>query len=107
MTDVEVLEDWGVSLREDELVREFFVADVDEKAGFIAITSQRFIFAAGTGNGSSVIQEHLLSAARDAEIVRRGLRRSLRVTWHGAESLIRTFDRSDLSRLQHYLNARA
>jgi hypothetical protein len=101
-SDVEVLEGWGVELREDEIVSEFFVADIDGKTGFLVITSRRFIFVADTGKGLEVIQEHLLSAARNIEVVRRGLTQKLRVTWHGAESLI-GLDRRALERVQQYV----
>jgi hypothetical protein len=83
------------------------VADVDERPGFITITSQRFIFVADTGSGLSVVKDHLLSAARNVELIRRGMRHRLRVTWHGDESLIVTPDRKSLARLQHYLEDRA
>jgi hypothetical protein len=107
MTTEEILEEWGVQLRADELPGEMFVADVDERPGFITITSQRFIFVADTGSGLSVVQENLLSAARNVELIRRGMRHKLRVTWHGAESLIVTPDRKSLARLQHYLEDHA
>jgi len=107
MTTEEILEEWGVQLRADELPGEMFVADVDERPGFITITSQRFIFVADTGTGLSVVQDHLLSAARNVELIRRGMRHRLRVTWHGDESLIVTPDRKSLARLQHYLEDRA
>jgi hypothetical protein len=107
MTTEEILEEWGVQLRADELPGEMFVADVDERPGFITITSQRFIFVADTGSGLSVVQDHLLSAARNVELIRRGMRHRLRVTWHGDESLIVTPDRKSLARLQHYLEDRA
>jgi hypothetical protein len=103
MSDVEILEGWGVELREDELISDFFVADVDDRTGFLAVTSQRFIFAADTGRGLTIVQEHLLSAASNVELVRRGFRHKLRVTWHGVESLIGTPDRKALSRLQDHL----
>ena len=107
MTTEEILEEWGVRLREDELPGEMFVADVDERPGFVAITSQRFIFVADTGEGLSVVQDYLLSAARNVEFIRRGMRHKLRVTWHGKENLIVTPDRKSLSRLHHYLTDRA
>ncbi|MGZ4249515.1 MAG: hypothetical protein ACXVUE_14555 [Solirubrobacteraceae bacterium] len=103
MTSEEILEEWGVKLRADESPGEMFVADVDDTPGFIAITSQRFIFVADTGKGLSVVQEHLLSAARNVQLIRRGMRHRLRVTWHGADSLIVTPDRKSLARLQQFL----
>jgi hypothetical protein len=107
MTTGEILEEWGVQLRDDELPGELFVADVDEKPGFVAITSQRFIFVADTGRGLSVVHEHLLSAARNVQPLRRGVRHKLRVTWHGTDSLIVTPDRKALERLQHHLERHA
>jgi hypothetical protein len=107
MTSGEILEEWGVQLRDDELPGELFVADVDDRPGFVAVTSQRFIFVSDTGRGLSVVQQQLLSAARNVQVLRRGIRHKLRVTWHGAESLIVTPDRKALSRLQHHLQRHA
>jgi hypothetical protein len=103
MSGVEVLEGWGVELDEEERVEEFFVADVNGEAGFLAITSERFIFVASRGQGSTVVHDHLLSAARDVEVVRRGLGRKLRVSWHGAETLVGGLDRKAVMRLRHLL----
>ena len=107
MTTEEILEEWGVRLRQDELPGEMFVADVDERPGFVTITSQRFIFVADTGKGLSVVHDNLLSAARNVELLRRGMRQRLRVTWHGTDSVIVTPDRKSLARLQYYLEDRA
>ena len=106
MSGAEVLEGWGVELDEEERVEEFFVADVDDEGGFLAITSQRFIFVADRGRGSTVVHEYMLSAARNVEIVRRGVRQRLRVTWHGAETLVGGLDRKAMARLQHRLQER-
>jgi len=99
----EILEGWGVELGEDEDVSEFLIADIDGKTGFLAVTTQRFIFAAQSGKGLGVVQEHLLSAARNVELVRRRRRAKIRVTWHGSESTIGILDREALSRLQAIL----
>lgn len=106
MSGVEILEGWGVPLDEEERIDEFFVAEVDDQGGFLAITSQRFIFVADSGKGPTVVHEYLLSAAGDVELVRRGLRHKLRVTWHGAETLVSGLDRKALARLQQLLRAR-
>lgn len=106
VTPAEVLEGWGIEVDEDEQVEEFFVAEVDDIAGFLAITSQRFIFVANTGKGSTVLHEYMLSAPRNVEVVRRGLRTKLRVTWHGAESLIGGLDRKSIERLKDHLQVR-
>jgi hypothetical protein len=103
MTGAQVLEGWGVELDEEERVEEFFVADVDDEAGFLAITTERFIFVADRGNRSTVIHDHRLSAARHVELVRRGLRQRVRVTWHGAESLVGGLDKKATARLEHHL----
>jgi hypothetical protein len=106
MSGVEVLKGWGVELDEEEGIEEFLVADVDDEGGFLAITSQRFIFVADRGRGSKVVHEYLLSAARDVEIVRRGVRQRLRVTWHGAEIFVSGLDRKAMARLEHRLQER-
>jgi hypothetical protein len=102
----EALDDWGVELREDELVWEFLVADVDGRTGFVAVTSQRFIFVTRIGRELGVAQEHLLSTARDVELIRRGMRHKLHVAWNGSETLIGASDRHSLSRLQELLGGR-
>jgi hypothetical protein len=106
MTGPEILEGWGVELDEDERIEEFFVAEVDGEAGFLAITNQRFIFVSDRGSGHTVVHDHLLSAARNVEPVRRGLVRKLRVTWHGTESLVGGIDRKAMARLEHHLQDR-
>lgn len=106
LSGVELLEGWGVELHEEERIEEFFVADVDDSAGFLAITTQRFIFVVYTGKEPTVVHEYLLSAARNVELVRSGLRRKLRVGWHGADSLVGGLDRKDLARLQRLLEER-
>jgi hypothetical protein len=106
MSGVEVLEGWGVELDAEERIEEFFVADVDDESGFLAITSRRFIFVADGGKGPTIVHEHLLSAAREVELVRRGLRHKLRVSWHGAESFVGGLDRKTVARLQHHLQDR-
>jgi hypothetical protein len=98
-----ILEDWGVELGEDERINDFLLAEIDGRTGFLAITSQRFIFATNTGRRLSVVQEHLLSAARDVELVGRRRRPKLRVTWHGAESVIEALDHDAAVRLQDHL----
>jgi hypothetical protein len=106
VTGAQILEEWGVELDEEERIEEFFVADVDDEAGFLAITTERFIFVADRGKGSTVVHDHLLSAARDVELVRRGLRQRLRVSWHGAESLVGGLDKKATARLEHHLRDR-
>ena len=106
MTGAEVLEGWGVELDAEERIEDFFVADVDGEAGFLAITNERFIFVADPGKGSTIVHEHLLSAARNVELVRSGLRHRLRVTWEGRESLVGGLDRKSTARLEHHLRDR-
>ena len=98
-----ILEGWGVELAEEEGVDDFLIADIDGTTGFVAITTQRFIFAANTGRGVSVLQEHLLSAARNVELVGRRRKPKLHVSWHGSESVIGVLDRDALTRLEQRL----
>jgi hypothetical protein len=99
----EILEGWAVELGEDEDIREFLIADVDGTTGFLAVTTQRFIFAAGSGKALRVVEEHLLSAARNVELVGRRRRQKIRVTWHGSASTIGVLDRDALPRLHEIL----
>jgi hypothetical protein len=98
-----LLEGWGVELAEDEGVEEFLMAEIDGKTGFVAVTNQRFIFAAHAGREVTVVQEHLLSAARNVELVGRRRKQKLRVSWHGSDSLIWVPDRDAFARLQRKL----
>jgi len=100
-----ILENWGVELAQDEGVEDFLIADVDGTTGFVAITTQRFLFAANTGRGVSVLQEHLLSAARNVELIGRRRKPKLRVSWHGTESVIGVLERDALARLEQHLTA--
>lgn len=101
----EALKAWGVELGEEELVRDFLLAEIDGRTGFVAITSERFIFAAHTGRGLAVVQENLLSAAHNVERAGRRRKHKLRVTWHGSESLIQVPDQDALLRLERHLAA--
>ena len=98
-----ILEGWGVELGEEELISDFMLAEIDGDTGFLAITSRRFIFATHTGRAVTVVQEHLLSAARNVEVFGRRRRQKLRVTWHGAPSVIGAPDQEAMSRLQQHL----
>ena len=100
-----ILEDWGVALGEDEPVNDFILAEVDGRTGFLAITSQRFIFATNTGRKVTVVEEHLLSSARDVELIGRRRWQKLRVSWHGVASVISVPDRDALARLHRRLTA--
>ncbi len=100
-----ILEGWGVELGEEEVISDFILAEIDGSTGFLAITSQRFIFATHTGRAVSVVQEHLLSSARNVEVFGRRRRQKLRVTWHGVASVISVPDRDALPRLQQHLTA--
>jgi hypothetical protein len=102
----EVLEGWGVELGEEERVEEFFAAEVDDSAGFLAITSQRFIFVSDISKGPRRVREYPLSAVRNVEQIRQGLRLKLRITWPGAESLVGGLDRKGIARLEHHLQDR-
>lgn len=99
----DILERWGVELAENEDISEFLIAEIDGTTGFLALTTQRFLFAAGSGKDLRVVQEHLLSAARNVELVGRRRRAKIRVTWHGSESTIGVLDRDALPRLHEIL----
>jgi hypothetical protein len=101
----EMLEEWGVELAEDEVVGDFLLAEIDGKTGFVAVTTHRFIFAATKRREVTVVQEHLLSAARNVELVGRRRKQRLRVTWHGSDSLIWVPDPDALERLHRALVA--
>ena len=99
----EMLEEWGVALADGEAVDDFLLAEIDGKTGFVALTSHRFIFAATKRREVTVVQEHLLSAARNVELVGGRRRQRLRVSWHGYDSLIWVPDRDAFERLHRKL----
>jgi hypothetical protein len=96
----EILADWGIELGRDERVREFLVAKVDGQAGFVAVTSERFVFAAHQGRSTGVSVERRLRAVRGAEVVKRGRSHQLIVRWEAAaEMVISGADRGALQSL--------
>ncbi|HEY2655856.1 MAG TPA: hypothetical protein VGI55_08710 [Solirubrobacteraceae bacterium] len=99
----EMLEEWGVALAPNEAVDDFLLAEVDGRSGFVAVTTHRFIFAETRRREPTVIEEHLLSAARNVEPVGRLRRQRLRVTWHGTDSHIFVPDRDAFARLHRKL----
>lgn len=99
----EMLDEWGVELAEDEVVDDFLLAEIDGETGFITITSRRFMFASGKRREVTVVHEHLLSAARNVEVVGRRRKQRLRVSWHGSGSLIWVPDRDAFERLHRKL----
>ncbi|HTT28599.1 MAG TPA: hypothetical protein VMG37_09330 [Solirubrobacteraceae bacterium] len=96
----EMLSEWGIELAEDEAVDDFLLAEIDGKTGFVAVTSHRFIFAAPKRREPTVVEEHLLSAARNVELVGRRRKQRLSVNWHGSESLIWVPDADAFARLE-------
>jgi hypothetical protein len=101
----EMLGEWGIELAEDETVDDFLLAEIDGNTGFVAVTSHRFIFAAPKRREPTVVEEHLLSAARNVELVGRRRKQRLRVNWHGTDSLIWIPDADSFERLQARLTA--
>ena len=95
----EMLNEWGIELAEDEVVDDFLLAEIDGRTGFVAVTTHRFIFAAPKRREPTVVQEHLLSAARNVELVGRRRKQRLRVNWHGSESVIWVPDQDAFARL--------
>jgi hypothetical protein len=99
----EALGNWGIALEESELVWEFVLGDVDGKAGYIAVTNARFIFLARSGRGLTVARDERLIDVRNVELVRRGRRPELVITWTESESVLHTTDKAALPRVQELL----
>lgn len=102
----EALDGWGVELGASEVVHDFFAADVNGQSGFLAVTTDRIIFVVGTRGRLRVLREHPLGGAANVELLRRGLRSQLRISWDDAEMLIWGPDRGSLTRLQQHLQGR-
>ncbi len=102
-----LLEEWGVELAEDEGIEEFLMAEINGEPGFVAVTTQRFICATHTQRKAAVVQEYLLAAARNVELVGRRRKQKLRVSWHGSDSLIWVPDKDAFARLHRLLAGHA
>jgi hypothetical protein len=102
----DVLDELGIVLAPDERVDEFLLAEVNGTNGFAVLTNRRFIFsthAHARGRGG-ISREQPLSALR-ADLVKRGRRRSLRLSWDGGEMVVEAPDRTALDRWQQKLAA--
>jgi hypothetical protein len=101
----ELLAGWGIPLRANEEISEFVTAELDDRMGFLAVTTERIIFVPHGSRraGAAEVEEHLLYAARNVELVRSGLGHKLRVSWHGRERLIGGLTREALTRIRDLL----
>ncbi len=98
----EMLAGWGVGLAGGESVTEFLAVQADEVGGFVAVTTERFIFVPQTAQGPGFAQEHRLSALRGAQLAGRGLRQRLHLAWDRSDMVI-TAPRDTLARLAQRL----
>ncbi len=102
-TVAEALSGWGIALQGGESVTVFCLGEVDGVTGFLALTNRRVIFVAGTGERAGVRREHPLDEVGAVRPFRRRLRRLLRVTCAGAETVIGAPDRRTLDELEQAL----
>jgi len=108
----EVLDSLGVQLASDEHVAQFLFAEIEGAAGYVLLTNVRFLFVPDTaarsarppGSTSGRI-ERSLDTLREAELVGRGRRQRLLVTWESSQTLITAFDRAVLAQLERRLRA--
>ena len=105
-TSREALEAWGVELLEEESVAEFAMADVDKQHGFVAVTSQRFIFLVRSAGSLAPRRERSLGQLlRVGALGRRG-KGGIVIEWHDASpTVIESPDRAALERLRASLLA--
>ena len=99
-----VLADWGVGMRAGERVELFELAIVDERPGYLLVTSDRVLFFVQMGRRAHAIAfEYPLSGVRRVRIARR--RRRPRLQWRGpdAEHVVKGMGVARIRRLDAFL----
>jgi hypothetical protein len=96
----EVLADWGTALAPEEEVEFFRLAEIDERPGYLLVTTDRLVFFARTGRKHHEKQfEYPLTAVTASYARGRLLGARLRLLGRGWEHVVRSTNRGDLRRL--------
>jgi Uncharacterised protein family UPF0547 len=104
VTFEEVLADWGTSLGEGEAVEWFRLAEVDERLGYLLLTSQRLVFfsqASRTTHERAF--EYPLTLVSDVRLSGRGSKRRLELRAGTLGHAVEGPRGADLERLNDYL----
>jgi hypothetical protein len=96
----DVLADWGTALAPEEEVEFFRLAEIDERPGYLLVTSDRLVFFARTGRKHHEKQfEYPLTAVTPSYARGRLHGARLRLLGRGWEHVVRSTHRGDLRRL--------
>lgn len=100
----EVLADWGTSLGEGEVVKWFRLADVDQRPGYLLVTSQRLAFFNETSRTTHERAfEYPLTLLSDVRLSGRGSKRRLELRAGTLGHAVHAGGGAELERLNDYL----
>jgi Uncharacterised protein family UPF0547 len=100
----DVLTAWGLGLREAEQVAFFSLATVDDRCGYMLVTTERLVFFAQIARGKHVRAfEHPLSALSQVSVQGGRLRRRLELRGSDFRHLVRC---SEIEQLGEHLTGR-
>lgn len=101
----EVLADWGTSLGDGEVVEWFRLAEVDQRPGYLLVTSQRLAFFTETSRRTHERAfEYPLTLLSDVRLSGRGSKRRLELRVGTLGHAVRSPGGAKLERLNEYLD---
>lgn len=104
LTLPEMLAEWGMSLEEGEETQFFRLAEVDERAGYLLVTSRRLVFFAQRSRTEhEKAFEHRLDELSEARLEGSRLRRRIEVSGPGFRHVLQVPRGGELQRLARYL----
>jgi hypothetical protein len=100
----ELLETWGIALRDDEEDGVLCHASIEERSGYVVITERRFLFVPTLRKKAPTEgrQEHLLDDLLRIHHGRRRLRKVLLIEWRDTRTVVGS-DATQLARLHDLL----
>ena len=103
----EILADWGVSLEDAEGVAVFSLAEVDDRPGYLLVTSERLMFFGQTSRGEhEKVLEYPLDALSEVHVHGGRLRRRLELRGPDFHHLVHGAGAAELERLGDYVASR-
>ena len=103
----EILADWGVSLDDAEAVAVFRLAEVDDRPGYLLVTSERLVFFAQVSRGEhEKVLEYPLDALSEVHVRGGRLRRRLELRGPDFQHLVQGPGAAEIERLGDYVARR-
>jgi len=103
----EVLADWGVSLDDAEGVAVFRLAEVDDRPGYLLVTSERLMFFGQTSRGEhEKVLEYPLETLSEVRVQGGRLRRRLELRGPDFQHLVQGPGAAEIERLGDYVARR-